>query len=272
MLCSNCGTDLPDNSKFCLQCGRTTIPLAQDPPTTTAVCKKCGTELPPGARFCLRCGRPVPGTIRKPDPPNVSFCDCGTKLPPKAYFCPMCGKGMNVGPNHPISLQLRNPSRSFRYALWLLLPVLLAVGAWSLLVSNSDSAQRLQRMLTGSHAESIAPPVFSIKARGFSSYKFSVPTGAVSATVSGEFTATGDASSDIEVYIFKEDAFVNWQSGFTPSSFYSSGRVRQADIQASLPTGGGTYYLVFNNNFSTRTTKSVQADVTLHHSNFWPAF
>ena len=50
--CTACGTDLPENARFCLECG-----ASQTPPS----CVGCGVDLPAGARFCLSCGAPQPG-------------------------------------------------------------------------------------------------------------------------------------------------------------------------------------------------------------------
>lgn len=61
MKCTNCGSELPPNSKFCEQCG--TKVKAEE--TTgknyqvTKRCKVCGAELKPGFMFCGRCGAPV---------------------------------------------------------------------------------------------------------------------------------------------------------------------------------------------------------------------
>lgn len=46
--CSKCGSQLPPNSKFCLNCG--------SPVSTATKCIICGTELPAGAKFCNECG------------------------------------------------------------------------------------------------------------------------------------------------------------------------------------------------------------------------
>jgi hypothetical protein len=42
-------------------------------------------------------------------------------------------------------------------------------------------------------------------------------------------------------------------------------KATQGTISATLPSGGGTYYLVFNNGFSIFAKKTVQAAVTLHY-------
>ena len=46
--CANCGTELDEGAKFCLECG---TPVPQ-----TKKCIKCGFELPLSAKFCPECG------------------------------------------------------------------------------------------------------------------------------------------------------------------------------------------------------------------------
>jgi ABC-type oligopeptide transport system substrate-binding subunit/class 3 adenylate cyclase len=61
MICPQCGTQNPDDARFCLQCATRLI----------LVCAECGTELPPQAKFCINCGAPAvvpPTTLDSPAP------------------------------------------------------------------------------------------------------------------------------------------------------------------------------------------------------------
>ena len=49
--CPNCGAEVSDNAKFCMQCG-SKIP-------EEISCPKCGANLPSNAKFCLACGSPI---------------------------------------------------------------------------------------------------------------------------------------------------------------------------------------------------------------------
>jgi len=73
--CSNCGAELPENAKFCLECGEKIV--AQ----SGIRCPKCGEMTPPG-KFCLHCGAPI---TRK-------CTNCGTDIPANGKFCLECGK------------------------------------------------------------------------------------------------------------------------------------------------------------------------------------
>lgn len=55
MKCNKCGAQLPDNAKFCRECGeKVTVPEIK-----TLFCRECGRKLEPGSRFCPGCGSPV---------------------------------------------------------------------------------------------------------------------------------------------------------------------------------------------------------------------
>ena len=81
MKCINCGSELPQNSKFCEQCGtmvKTETPTGKNY-RPKKFCEQCGAELKPGFMFCGKCGAPVkedkppiptPGPVPEPDPPK----------------------------------------------------------------------------------------------------------------------------------------------------------------------------------------------------------
>jgi membrane protease subunit (stomatin/prohibitin family) len=49
--CPACGRSLPNEAKFCFECGHKLAAMA--------TCPHCQAELIPGSRFCVECGRPV---------------------------------------------------------------------------------------------------------------------------------------------------------------------------------------------------------------------
>jgi Double zinc ribbon len=258
---------------------------SKSPQETAVNCGKCGTNLPAGSQFCLKCGQAVPSPEVTPAPvaaPALASCaECGAEFPASGQFCPMCGHSVDRTPEGyqaPVETTSRAPTQAAApkrpkspIVIWLLLPAL-ALAIWWSAASDNPAALQLRRLVDKSHSQTITPPVFSVKPHGFASYEFTVPSGSVNVAVTGEFTATGNSSSDIEVYVFKDDAFVSWQGGYSPSAYYSSSRVIKGDVNAELPAGGGTYYVIFSNKFSPRTTKSVQSEVTLHYTKFWPSF
>jgi curli biogenesis system outer membrane secretion channel CsgG len=52
--CQECGAVVPEEARFCPQCGK---PVG--PPPGEARCEKCGEKLPPAAKFCPHCGAKV---------------------------------------------------------------------------------------------------------------------------------------------------------------------------------------------------------------------
>ena len=54
-VCSSCGSEVGESSKFCTACGN---PVAAPAPAPT-LCTNCGSKLLPNTRFCTGCGAPV---------------------------------------------------------------------------------------------------------------------------------------------------------------------------------------------------------------------
>jgi tetratricopeptide (TPR) repeat protein len=56
MICGKCGTELPDESKFCHSCGSKLETAAG------GLCPKCGSPVQPGSKFCNKCGAGLGGS------------------------------------------------------------------------------------------------------------------------------------------------------------------------------------------------------------------
>jgi hypothetical protein len=219
-------------------------------------CSKCGAALPDEAQFCLKCGKPV----------NVSANMQETD--------PIAEKDPAPQPTLP------KPKR--HYVRWILLGLFLGAFVWAA-TSDNPFAQGLQELAGWKHDQSVLDSSFSVAAHNFRYYKFSLPEGSMNVAILGQFTvapdkASGSKSKDsadpdannIEVYVLSEPAFAVWQNGYATSSVFESGKVAQGPVQAELPTGAGIYYLVFNNKFSPRTAKNVQATVLLRYKSWLP--
>lgn len=77
-VCAKCGAPLPENAKFCFECGEKVVPPI---PVGMVVCPECGQTVPKG-KFCLECGHKF-----------VTVCPkCGNTLPEGAKFCLECGE------------------------------------------------------------------------------------------------------------------------------------------------------------------------------------
>jgi membrane protease subunit (stomatin/prohibitin family) len=72
--CPKCQAAVPENTKFCGNCGT---------PMATIACPKCNTQSAPGAKFCGNCGAPMA---------TASCPKCQAVVAPSAKFCGSCGQ------------------------------------------------------------------------------------------------------------------------------------------------------------------------------------
>lgn len=77
IICPNCNTEVPENSKFCLECGAKIETLEEN----EMICPVCGKKTNKG-KFCMECGAPLVAKCAK----------CGAELPNGAKFCLECGE------------------------------------------------------------------------------------------------------------------------------------------------------------------------------------
>jgi len=74
--CVKCGASLPNNAKFCLECGEKVVE------SNTIICPKCGKTVIKG-KFCPECGHKFASICPKcgADTKGGKFClECGEKL------------------------------------------------------------------------------------------------------------------------------------------------------------------------------------------------
>lgn len=102
--CPRCKAAMPQDKRFCSDCGFDTDASPQQDSVT---CSACGEAYRLGAKFCPLCGNPYYGcpVCRADVAKGISFCpECGAKMPSlcpgcsepiegeKARFCPHCGR------------------------------------------------------------------------------------------------------------------------------------------------------------------------------------
>ncbi len=75
--CPNCNASVPENSKFCLECGAKIEILNEN----EVICPACGKKTAKG-KFCMECGASLIAKCAK----------CGAELPTGAKFCLECGE------------------------------------------------------------------------------------------------------------------------------------------------------------------------------------
>lgn len=63
MKCQYCGSEIPDNSSFCPNCGQKAVSPENGP--EKKFCDNCGAPLEPGRAFCPNCGKPASGDTQQ---------------------------------------------------------------------------------------------------------------------------------------------------------------------------------------------------------------
>jgi len=108
--------------------------------------------------------------------------------------------------------------------------------------------------------------LITVNANDYESYQFSVPSGATNVRVQGSFTASGGSGNDVVVLIMGSTDFIHWQNGNQASTYYNSGQLTASSFDVPLPSGLGTYYLVYSNTFSIGSQKNVNTQANLSYT------
>lgn len=112
------------------------------------------------------------------------------------------------------------------------------------------------------HRTNIVNGIIEVDAGGYQYYTFSTPDQSYSASVTGNFMASGGSGNDIAIYILDGNGFVNWKNGHSADTYYNSGQLTTGELDAGVPTGE-TLYLVFDNTFSAFSSKDINTKVDL---------
>jgi hypothetical protein len=195
------------------------------------------------------------------------FCSvCGSESPHDSLFCRICGDRFSL-PGAGIGTRRAAPGGS-RIALVVTgLLVLAGLGYFAYRTHGTARSRYavniLDRLTKQPHEMPVFNQAVTINQLGYSYIELKVPVKASSVQLHGTFTASGGAGNTIEAYVFSEDDYSNWQKRHAASPYYTSGRVTMGKIDANLPAGPGSYYLVFNNKFSVLTPATVRGHAAL---------
>ncbi|MCH5163759.1 MAG: zinc-ribbon domain-containing protein [Clostridiales bacterium] len=83
MKCSVCGTELPNDAKFCSKCGSNVAEQPNEANNNIVYCSNCGKPVDPSLPYCLNCGFKVEGNNAIPE--KVGFVEA-YRLYWKNYF------------------------------------------------------------------------------------------------------------------------------------------------------------------------------------------
>ena len=83
--------------------------------------------------------------------------------------------------------------------------------------------------------------------------------------LTGEFIVQGIQGGDIRVLVMTMMDFINYSNGRKATFTYDSGQVITAKINLQLPSQDEDYMLVFDNTFSAKTDKQVNAVINLKY-------
>lgn len=218
------------------------------------------------------------------------FCQhCANRLPDNSRFCNSCGEQVETATlPHSNELPARR-SIVMGVVLGICILGLSGVAIYFAMSSRDEASsvrQDTQRRSTNApasqplsmpvaatiespkpvshptHADDLVPSAFTLGAREFKAFKFTVSPMMTSVRVVGKFSASGGTGNDVEVFITDEDGLINFKNHHGFSGWYNSHKVTVADI--NVPLSNGDYYLVFSNSFSLMSNKAVQADIKLN--------
>ena len=201
---------------------------------------------------------------------------CSKEIPDGSVFCNLCGKSTQS--------QAKQSSAKlfFVWGLGIFTGVMVAIGAY--LYMDTQRIKDSIKKTTPSNTTQAAPvPVFIpmtqtlvagqliVKPGSDVRYKLQIDTiKMLNPVVAGSFRASGGAGNDIQVVLADEDSFENWINGHPSQVLYGTDKTTNGKLYVPI-TQTGTYYLSFNNRFSTFAEKQVFADVILTYQVQSPA-
>ena len=129
---------------------------------------------------------------------------------------------------------------------------ILALAGFVLLVSSC-----------GSKSQNVVNGTITVGPAAYKYYTAVVQSGMNNARLTGTFTATGGILNAIKVEVMDSGNYANWTNGQQSTPIFKSGMISTDTLNVYLPSAG-TYYLVYDNTWST-VTKQVRTTVDLDY-------
>lgn len=147
-----------------------------------------------------------------------------------------------------------------------ILVVVIVIVLVSVLVLGFHGSRGGGSIIQPTYTVNIVNGLITVNANDYACYPFFVPSGATNVQAQGSFTASGGSGNDIIVLIMDSTEFINWQKGNQTGAYYDSGQLTTSSFDAPLPSGSGTYYLVYSNTFSITSQKNVNTQANLSYT------
>jgi hypothetical protein len=126
-------------------------------------------------------------------------------------------------------------------------------------LSCSDDKSPTQGPTT--HTLTLVNSIISVPAEDWRTTQVNITYTMQNPRISGSFTASGGSGNDIKVLVMNEADYTNWSNGHSVTPRYNSGQLTTATYNVDLAVG--TYRVVYDNSFSTLTSKNVTTRVDL---------
>jgi len=215
-------------------------------------CSACGAQNTEDKKFCGDCGKALPSEqsgIPEEKPVSVSH----PKETEKKIY---------------VTKDEQKKSNTVRNVIIVFIFIVIIFLGYSQLGNYSNTQERLSEgggIIPQEQSISIVRGMITVEADNYQGYRFSVPSSASNAHISGSFTASGGWGNDIQVLIMDEEAFTNWRNGHQVNVFFTSGIITTDSFDVSVPAGEA-YYIVYSNQFSLISDKDVSTTVTLFYT------
>ena len=138
----------------------------------------------------------------------------------------------------------------------------------SLMIAGIFVAGALTLFAQGPAADKLASGNYVIYAVSPQAWRFTVdPKTTASASVTGHFSITEGTPKDIDVYIFKDDAYFKWRgedekAKATAKPLFELKRKGEGDLNFKV-SEPGNYYVVFSNLYQYEGMKKLSTDLKL---------
>jgi len=133
----------------------------------------------------------------------------------------------------------------------------------------SGSARKSNRKspVVERHTDNIVNGTIGVSAGTHTSYRATVTGSMNNVHLVGQFRASGGSGNDIIVLVMSEMDYTNYSNGHKASVYYNSDQTTVGSFDVRL-SDAGTYFVVYDNNFSFISAKNVATRVDLKYETY----